>query len=336
MNAFESAKPINIEEYQKAIKHTCTRVFRALLVLSFSMHSAHNLLPNDAHAFICSAAASQNGSTWQRYTGRDEEFTVSLPHSPSINSKTRPKRTVDPEYGRVYSAYADGIVYVVVSHQRIEREEELDDFINDFKKEQLYECKMEFERDLKLTIFTGKQYRLNFMGVEGVVQFYLANKHVYIVEAVGDTQDNPFIRRFLTSFTLAGKNGVVGKAAVSGQQELSFPQSAIRSAIELDVDQHPDQIFTGKEVTRKALAISRPEPRYTEEARRKNVAGVVILSAALLSSGKVDKIEVLKGLPFGLTENAIDAARGLKFIPAVKDNRFVSQHIRLEYNFSLY
>jgi hypothetical protein len=50
----------------------------------------------------------------------------------------------------------------------------------------------------------------------------------------------------------------------------------------------------------------------------------------------VAKIRVVSGLPFGLTERAYAAARQIKFIPAVRDGRFVSMRIQLEYNFNLY
>jgi hypothetical protein len=38
----------------------------------------------------------------------------------------------------------------------------------------------------------------------------------------------------------------------------------------------------------------------------------------------------------GLTEQAIKAARRIKFIPATKDGQPVSTYIQLEYNFNLF
>jgi len=46
--------------------------------------------------------------------------------------------------------------------------------------------------------------------------------------------------------------------------------------------------------------------------------------------------DCLDTLPFGLTEQAIAAARQIKFVPAVKDGRPVSVFMQLEYNFNLY
>ena len=44
-------------------------------------------------------------------------------------------------------------------------------------------------------------------------------------------------------------------------------------------------------------------PRYTEEARRVGVQGVVILKLLLSASGDIDRIRVVRRLPYGLTES---------------------------------
>ena len=46
--------------------------------------------------------------------------------------------------------------------------------------------------------------------------------------------------------------------------------------------------------------------------------------------------QVIKGLPGGLTEKAMEAARQIKFIPAMKDGKPVSMWMNFEYKFSLF
>jgi TonB family protein len=96
------------------------------------------------------------------------------------------------------------------------------------------------------------------------------------------------------------------------------------------------KIFTGKEVTSKARLISKPEPQYTEDARKNQVTGTVVLKVVFASSGQVTNIRTVQGLPNGLTERAIAAARQIKFVPATKDGHQVSMWMQLEYNFNLY
>jgi TonB family protein len=75
---------------------------------------------------------------------------------------------------------------------------------------------------------------------------------------------------------------------------------------------------------------------YTESARQARVTGKVVLLAVLGSDGTVRHILVLVGLPNGLTEAAINAARAIRFYPAILDGRRVSMFVQLSYPFDLY
>jgi tetratricopeptide (TPR) repeat protein len=97
----------------------------------------------------------------------------------------------------------------------------------------------------------------------------------------------------------------------------------------------PD-IYTGQDVTTKARLTFRPEPTYTEEARQSQVEGTIVLRTVFAADGAVKHILVIEALPGGLTEQAVRAAHGIKFIPATLDGKPVSMFILLEYNFNLY
>lgn len=96
------------------------------------------------------------------------------------------------------------------------------------------------------------------------------------------------------------------------------------------------RIFDGREVTSKARLISKPEPQYTEDARKNQITGTVVLKVVFASSGQVTNIRTVSGLPYGLTERAIAAAHLIKFVPATKDGHQVSMWMQLEYSFNLY
>jgi len=97
-----------------------------------------------------------------------------------------------------------------------------------------------------------------------------------------------------------------------------------------------NRIFSGKDVTSKARILEKPEPQYTESARKNQITGTVIIKAIFSSSGQVTNIVAVSKLPDGLTEKAIAAARQIRFVPATKDGRPVSMYMQLEYNFNLY
>ncbi|MGH9957539.1 MAG: energy transducer TonB [Pyrinomonadaceae bacterium] len=92
--------------------------------------------------------------------------------------------------------------------------------------------------------------------------------------------------------------------------------------------------YKSSEVSRPATFTSRPQPILSEEALANSVRGLVVLRGVLCRSGRVSDIEVIEGLPFGVTERAIEAARRTEFIPAMKDGRTVSQAITYEFRFS--
>jgi TonB family protein len=97
-----------------------------------------------------------------------------------------------------------------------------------------------------------------------------------------------------------------------------------------------DRIFKGPEVTTRARVLSKPEPQYTEDARRAGIMGTVILSVVFSRTGQVTNIRAVQTVCCGLTEKAIAAARQIKFVPATRDGRAVSMYMQLEYNFNLY
>jgi TonB family protein len=79
-----------------------------------------------------------------------------------------------------------------------------------------------------------------------------------------------------------------------------------------------------------------PGPAYTEEALRAGVGGKVVMLVILAADGNVKHILLLQSLSYGLTQEAIIAARKIKFEPSMKDGRPVSQVALLEYNFHPY
>ena len=97
-----------------------------------------------------------------------------------------------------------------------------------------------------------------------------------------------------------------------------------------------NRIFSGKDVTSKARVLEKPEPTYTEAARKNQITGTVTLRAVFSSGGQVTNIHAVSGLPDGLTERAIAAAKMIRFVPATKDGHPVSMWMELQYNFNLY
>ncbi len=97
-----------------------------------------------------------------------------------------------------------------------------------------------------------------------------------------------------------------------------------------------NDVYKGRDVSTKARLISKPEPEYTESAKRNQVTGTVVLKSLFAADGTVKHIVVVYGLPDGLTWRAVEAARKIRFTPATLNGRPVSLLMQLEYNFNLY
>jgi TonB family protein len=95
-------------------------------------------------------------------------------------------------------------------------------------------------------------------------------------------------------------------------------------------------VFRAADLTTRAVIQFKPEPVYTEAARHHNTRGVIRLRAVLAADGRVRNILVIRRLPDGLTEMAVEAARRIRFTPATLDGHSVSQYVVLEYNFNIY
>lgn len=98
----------------------------------------------------------------------------------------------------------------------------------------------------------------------------------------------------------------------------------------------PDRVYKSPEVSTRPRVITKPEPQYTEQARRDQVTGTVVLRVVFSSSGQVTNIHAVQKLGGGLTEKAIAAARQIRFLPAMRNGQPVSMYMQLEYNFNLY
>ena len=97
-----------------------------------------------------------------------------------------------------------------------------------------------------------------------------------------------------------------------------------------------NRVYSNREVSERARVVSQPKPAYTEDARKNQIQGTVILRVVLKLDGTIGNVSVVSGLPYGLTERAIAAAKNIKFTPAQKDGVPVSVSVQVEYLFSLY
>ena len=89
-------------------------------------------------------------------------------------------------------------------------------------------------------------------------------------------------------------------------------------------------------VTQALSITSKPKPGYTDSARTSNTQGVVILRVTFLASGQIGSISTVKGLPNGLTEKAMEAAKRMTFVPKKIDGVGQAVTKQVEYSFAIF
>jgi periplasmic protein TonB len=75
--------------------------------------------------------------------------------------------------------------------------------------------------------------------------------------------------------------------------------------------------------TESIVILSKPNPVYTDEARRLGIEGEVLVDVVFLASGQIKVEGVSKGLGHGLDEAAIRAAQQIRFKPALQEGHAV-------------
>ena len=201
--------------------------------------------------------------------------------------------------------------------------------LDDFSNWLLSSSNAEFKRNIKIAGMSGKEFTYADASAKGITQLLVSKERTYVFKAEASSLGNPDIDfpKFFESISFG--RPVAGNVIYEGP-------SSVQSIYSPSVTKEIDSTFTSRDVTQRARVLSKPEPSYTEEARQAQITGTVVLRAVFSETGEVIKIRTISELPHGLTDKAIGAARQIKFIPAIKDGRFVSTHIQLEYNFNLY
>jgi TonB family protein len=83
------------------------------------------------------------------------------------------------------------------------------------------------------------------------------------------------------------------------------------------------------------VPIHKPEPGYTEEARKAQLQGTVILFIVVDENSDPRNLKVIRSLGMGLDRKAMEAVNQWKFRPGMKDGNPVPVQATIEVNFRL-
>ena len=85
----------------------------------------------------------------------------------------------------------------------------------------------------------------------------------------------------------------------------------------------------------KPIKIQEVQPQYTDLARKARIQGVVIMQTIIDKEGNVIDVKLLKSLPMGLGDAAVEAVKQWKYEPAMLNGKPVAVYFNLTVNFRL-
>lgn len=229
---------------------------------------------------------------------------------------------------------------------------------------------MAYERDVR-DGYSMREYLINLNDRRGRAYVFTDGSRAYVAAAYGPAAGASNVEKFLDSFAvrLAGSDDAIrmpprssvgspgaggtgfgiGGGMASGQggggvgpgrggntgggERAAAPAERAPGT---PCGSGDDRAYPPRELTRRAQIIDRPEPSYTEWARKFSVTGSVRVRAILKADGTVGSAAAFTRLPHGLTRAAIEAMRRIRFEPAEKDGCKVSQYVIVDYNFNIY
>ncbi|HKR02661.1 MAG TPA: energy transducer TonB [Pyrinomonadaceae bacterium] len=269
---------------------------------------------------------------WKRVNPPGEEFSILTPVEPTLIELGKDYLVFGSDekvlMHRSYSGYSEGFIFAIESYRASEPKRIFNTLSNALRP------KKNFESEPEISGFSGKQYRILNDQFYGKQLSFVTRRHVYLITVASLTEDNAAVARFLSSLLLGDKITVPATGQVLDVNDLL--QARGLGSGGPDALEAQGQIFSSKEVSRRAFIVWWQDPQYTNEARRDKVHGTVVLRCVFGADGRLSNVKVVSGLKDGLTEKALEAALCLRFFPAEKDGRPVSQYIQIEYNFNLY
>lgn len=272
-----------------------------------------------------------------RSTAKGDEFSILMPAQPTavvdkLDSAFKVDgQTIDEE--RIFSCYADGVVYLVKVYMTGNGKKAFDEFramrrkrakVPDVSTSEVVAgaFKGEQEEERAKSWNYGEPFYSR-------TQYFPTKHNLYVVSAAARDDASPSLGDFFSSIRLGdaatdagAKNAPAGGSPATSRAAAFEPNPAPR-------------VFKPEEVTRKAIIVWHPDPGVYQEMIQLNRPIVKMkLQMILNADGSVSDVKIVSGTTQAINEKVLTAAKYMRFLPALKDGRHVSQLYTFDYEFS--
>lgn len=271
---------------------------------------------------------------WERYKVSDKDVSVLFPKLPILIQRSDACSETEI---KEYAVYAEEVVYGLSITFQSDRE--APDYCRKNVNTRKFD-KKSFEDRLKeltsaLKTENAKKITLNNSEAAKVSNENFAywlvndftNKRWFEIWTTEQNENNLKINDFIESFKI--EKNPSGIEIEKGADRTLGDESIIASN---------ENKITSFEVNenQNLRVVVKPKPAYTEAARQAAFSGAVRLRVTFLANGGIGAVTPVTSLSYGLTEQAIAAAKKTVFIPQRKNNVNITTAKLVEYGFTLY
>jgi TonB family protein len=137
-------------------------------------------------------------------------------------------------------------------------------------------------------------------------------------------------------------NVVVTAVRISGGKEVTqfnwvVPRTALLNSLDLQPIQPQGPVYVlGQDGVSTPSCVYFPYPEYSDAARKEKIEGTVVVEAMIDPSGRATKVWEVRGLPQGLSKQAVETVRRWHFKSAQgQDGRAVTVMVPIDVTFRL-
>ena len=294
-----------------------------------------------------SAQTPSSIENWQTFAPADEEFSIEAP-APLASEQYGEKE--ERTFTRRYTNVFNGTYFFIFSdsEKKLLQTNFVRDFAKNFQKS---------GKSFQAGNLTGEKFEFadseNFYHT---ILFVKTNARSYVFQTVSPTGDNHLVGIFFAGIKI---DGIEVKDSAKAEENSAPEKTSVNETTTIK-NQNEKSVGAGNGIgsgsgsgsgtnnnanlntqtlpiqTRGVNLLTKPRAAYTDLARFYQITGSILTQVTFLANGEIGTVTPITKLPFGLTNQAINAARAIRFEPAVKNGQPINVNKQVEYHFTLY
>lgn len=310
-------------------------------------------------ASVVTGQSSSSATNWQRMTG-DDGFSIAMPlnyqvfsdnNSEDLRIETpilkngkpvRVERELRISGRRFVTSFVNNNTFSLSSY-RVNNGELGANYLSGFCKD------VPSTSRFSLNEFSGTQCSVATADAYRITMILSSKERVHVIFAGARDANHIDFRRFLSSIRLGNDAIYQADKDATILNELPFRLLGELKDTPFSVEYSNERSVKASDVVNAQTVTAntkgkiplkillKPKASYTLKARMNAVGGTIIMRIAFSADGSISRISIINnGLTDGLNEEAIRAARQIRFLPQIEEGIPVTIERFVEYKFTIY